>query len=91
MKSIIQAEKECYFCHTTEWLEKHHVFGGINRKQSEEDGMTVYLCALHHRGTLGVHLNYPLSLGLKKMAQTVWEKRNGDRAAFIARYGRSYL
>ena len=91
MKSIIQSEKECFFCHTTKYLERHHVFGGINRKNSEDDGAVVYLCAYHHRGYLGVHFNAPLSLVLKKKAQEEWEKRYGDRSAFIARYGRSYL
>ena len=32
MQSIIQADKECFLTGRTDWLEKHHVFGGANRK-----------------------------------------------------------
>ena len=55
-KSILQDEKECFICHTTQNLERHHIFGGAYRSKSERDGLTVYLCHRHHNEPpCGVH------------------------------------
>lgn len=93
MKSILQQEKECYICHTTQGLELHHVINGVaNRKKSDADGLTLWLCHRHHTGSkYSVHMNQELDLILKKKAQLVWERKYGDREAFIKRYGKSYL
>lgn len=56
MKSIIQSKKECFECMSYSNLEIHHIFfGSANRKLSEQDGLKVWLCPYHHRGTKGVH------------------------------------
>lgn len=60
-KSIMQdrSEGRCYICEyfcgddsRKEILEKHHVFGGPDRKASERFGLTVYLCRKHHTGDI---------------------------------------
>ena len=45
MKSILQTEKRSYLSGDTRWLEKHHIFGGSNRRNSERYGLVVLL---HH-------------------------------------------
>ncbi len=92
MKSIISNEKQCFFCGRTMPLETHHVFEGTaNRKISEKYGCTVYLCHEHHTGNTGVHFDKKKDLFLKRKAQDEWQKRYGDRDAFIRVFGKSYL
>ena len=39
--SIVQTEKECWFCGARAGLEEHHIFAGVaNRKISEKYGLT---------------------------------------------------
>ena len=63
MKSIMQSDtSRCYLCARNgngDRLEKHHVFGGSNRKFSEEDGLTVFLCgdSCHRNGPFSAHRN----------------------------------
>ena len=94
MKSVISNERYCLVCGTPFNLERHHIFfGNPRRKLSEEYGFWVYLCAEHHRGTSGVHGNkgHELDQGLRRMAQTIWEKDYGTRDEFIEKFGRNYL
>lgn len=74
-KSILQqGDPQCFICGTTLDLERHHVFGGVaNRPLSEKYGLTVWLCAYHHRGTEGVHSSYEANRNLKRLAQTAFE------------------
>lgn len=90
MTSIIQREKECYFCFTQEGLHTHHcLHGSASRQKADEDGLTVKLCwrchyALHDRGTGDT--------ALKKLAQIKWmDHYKRSEQDFIERYGRSYL
>ena len=89
MKSILQSEKECFVCHTTQNLHEHHVCeGGTNgnRKKSEEFGLKIWLCARHHNmSNEGIHFNKELDLEVKRYAQEVFEKthtRDEWRQAF---------
>lgn len=95
MKSIINDRKVCFCCQTTLTLEYHHVFfGGRNRKKSDDDGLTVWLCYRHHRGTFGVHgkNGHELDLILKKIGEMNWCKYYKKTPIdFIKRYGRNYL
>ena len=92
MKSIIQNEKKCFFCGTTQNLHDHHIFFGTsNRKQSERYGMKVWLCQEHHTGSAGVHFNRDVDLALKELAQRTFEKVIGDREIFRERFGKSWL
>lgn len=91
MKSILQENKECYFCKTTYNLEEHHVFFGTsNRKQSEKHGLKVWLCHEHHQGNGGVHHNIERDLEIKKMAQEAFENKH-PREEFRAIFGKSWL
>lgn len=95
MKSILQTEKECYFCKDLR-VEEHHIYFGPNRKVSEKNGFKVWLCNLHHTGSISgiskyaVHFNRKKDLELKKECQRIYE-RNHTRASFIKLIGRSYL
>ena len=96
MKSIIQNEKECYFCKDFR-VEEHHIFfGTANRKISEKYGFKVWLCNLHHTGSISgireyaVHFNRDKDLELKEMCQKIYEK-NHTREEFIRLIGRNYL
>jgi hypothetical protein len=89
--SIIQNKKECYVCKTTYGLEFHHcIFGTGRRKLADEDGLTVWLCSEHHRGTFGVHgkCGNNLNIKLKEVAIKRWcEFYNKTIDQYIARYG----
>lgn len=99
-KSIIQKNKCCYVCGTTDSLHRHHVFyGSANRKKSEEDGCWIYLCPAHHNmSNAGIHFNKKLDEKVKKQAEKIWietyfpdESEEEQIEAFIRRYGRNYL
>ena len=93
MKSILQSEKECYICHTTQNLQLHRVFyGTANRKLSDEDGCVVYLCQMHHTGRLGIHFNKAENLKLKEEMERAWIEYCGKtKEDFIRRYGRNFI
>lgn len=88
MKSIISSTNYCFICGYPK-TEEHHIFNGsANRKKSEEDGMKIRLC---HRCHMRLH-DYPqINRKMKEFGQRKWEEVYGNREAFIARYGKSYL
>lgn len=91
MKSIMQSGKECFICHTTDWLEEHHCFGGANRKNSEKYGLKVFLCHwCHNEPPDGVHHNAENMTKLKQTAQKKFEETN-SRETFMKIFGRNYL
>lgn len=90
----MQFEKKCAICGHRFNLEEHHILFGKNRKKAEEDGLKVWLCVEHHRGTLGVHGRdgKKLDMWLKISAERYWLKTyNKTIDDFIKRYGRNYL
>ena len=87
MKSIIQTEKQCYFCHTTKNLHLHHCLTGCRRKTADKNGLTVWLCAKHH---IEVHGDNGKVLALKRIAQRKYEETH-SREEFISVFGKSYL
>ena len=90
MKSIIQSKKECYFCHKTS-VHKHHIYFGGNRKVSDKNGFTVYLCPEHHNlSNYSVHRDIEIDRTLKRLCQTEYEK-TGTREEFIKLINRNYL
>lgn len=91
--SIIQDEKKCLVCETTQNIHIHEVYFGRNRQKSIEDGCCVYLCGRHHnQSNEGVHFNKELDLSLKKLMETSWLKYyDATIDDFIKRYGRNYL
>ena len=91
MKSVIQKEKECFFCGSTQSLECHHIFFSSLRPASDRCGMKVWLCQFHHRDQKnGVHGNRELDLKLKRKAQEVFEAKHGHEK-FMQVFGRNYL
>lgn len=81
---------QCYVCGSPE-CQWHHIYGGSNRKWSDEFGYIVGLCREHHTGNTGVHFNKALDLELKQKAQRHYEQWYGYREEFIKIFGRNYL
>lgn len=91
--SILQKEKKCYVCGTSQNINIHEVYFGKNRKKSIEDGCCVYLCGKHHnQSNAGVHFNKELDQQLKQDMEYQWMYYyNKSIDDFIKRYGRNYL
>lgn len=90
MKSIMQTERESYLSGRIDSLEKHHVFGGSNRKWSEKYGLWVYLTHdEHNEPPNGVHHNRAIRLRLQRDAQRAFEAQYPD-LEFIKIFGRNY-
>lgn len=72
---------------------KHHIFGGANRKHSDEDGLVIFLKPEHHNmSNKGIHNDKEFDLYAKKKAQLRWmEFYNKTEEQFRKRYGKSYL
>lgn len=94
-KSIISESKRCYICGKKDNLHLHHIFGGTaNRKKSDEDKLTVWLCASCHNAihTSVKEFDRWLAKALKQLGQQrykeYYKKTDED---FIKRYGKSYL
>ncbi len=93
-----QEEGTCYLCERLDrlychhnMLETHHIFGGPNRRISEEHGFKVKLCISHHRtGPDAVHRNIKSARLLQRDAQREYEKTH-TREQFMALIGRNYL
>lgn len=89
MKSILQKNKECYFCGRTTWLEEHHIFGAVNRSLSEKYGLKVWLCHnCHNEPPNGVHHNQENNLWLKRTGQKAFESLYDED--FLKIFGRNY-
>ena len=75
------------------YVERHHIFGGFNRKNSEDYGFVVPLrYDLHPNGTRAdPRYANQIDKHLKRMAQRYFEEHNGTREEFIQIFGRSYL
>ena len=91
--SILQNEKKCYVCGTTQNIHIHEVMFGRNRNKSIKDGCCVYLCGYHHnQSNEGVHFNHKLDMQLKQEMEKRWlEYYHKDIEDFIKKYGRNYL
>ena len=82
---------ECIFTGSTT-VERHHIFGGSNRKKSENYGFVVPLRPdLHPNGVYAGQSANVIDLRLKKMAQKYYEENYGTREYFIQEFGRNYL
>jgi hypothetical protein len=95
MKSILQDEKACILTGRTDSLHAHHVYGGPNRRVSQENGFWVWLTYDMHNGNdpAAVH-NNPNNgndLLLKQWCQRAYEESGHSREEFISLIGRSYL
>ncbi len=73
-------------------VERHHIFGGANRKRSEKYGFVVPLRPdLHPNGVQACKDAKMIDDKLKKMAQTYYEEHHGSREEFIKEFGKNYL
>lgn len=98
MDSIIQEDRDsCFLCGRnghSDPLERHHVFGGYNRKWSEKYGLTVYLCgdACHRNGKKSAHRNAETAKHLHEIAQRkAMEHYGWSEYDFRLIFGKSYL
>lgn len=89
--------RTCYICelagdHSVKpVLHEHHVFGGPNRKFSEEYGLKVYLCPdCHLNGRQAVHRNGCTNILMHIHGQRAFEKEH-TREEFIKIFGENYL
>ena len=81
----------CMFTGTAP-VERHHVFGGSNRKRSEKYGFIAPLRPdLHPNGVFAGPQAKDVDLDLKTKAQTYYEEHYGSREDFIREFGRSWL
>lgn len=92
MKTVLQDNKECYFCQSP-YVEDHHIFFGKGKKKhAEKRGLKVWLCNAHHTGGGDCpHRNRKVDLLLKCMAQQHYEEHIGTREEFRLEFGKSYL
>lgn len=89
--SIMQTDKVCFISGSTVALERHHIFGAANRKNSEKYGLWVWLRHdLHNEPPDGVHFNRENDLMLKRLAQEAFEKHYPE-LNFREIFGRNYL
>lgn len=89
MKSILQTERECFFCHSTQGLELHHCIHSVaNRKIADRTGLTCYLC---HRCHSLVHdKDREMDLVLIQYAQRKFEETH-TRQEWRQLFTKSYL
>ena len=81
----------CYFTGYAP-VERHHIFGGCNRKNSEKYGFVIPLRPdLHPNGALAGKNVAEIDLNLKQMAQIYFEEHYGTRDDFREIFGKSVL
>lgn len=81
----------CYFTGTAP-VERHHIFGGVNRKNSEKYGFIVPLRPdIHPNGVYAGQSAKLIDVKLKTMAQEYFEREYGTRDDFRRIFGKSYL
>lgn len=91
---MIKEARCCYFCGKPYGLELHHALHGTaNRKLADEDGLTAWLCKLHHYELHFGKNGYKLDMALKKAAEYKWLMDNPGKTVddFRKRYGKDYL
>ena len=97
MKKVIGAPDECWLCGANGYsdpLDRHHIFGGSNRKNSEHDGLCVMLChsKCHIFGSDAAHQNHDTDVRLKQNGQNYAMAKFGWTVdQFRQRYGKNYI
>lgn len=92
LKSVLTDDMDhCLFTGTAP-VERHHVYGGSNRNNSERYGFIAPLRPdLHPNGVFAGKYAKAVDMELKQRCQRYFEEYNGTRKDFIAIFGRSYL
>ena len=102
MKGCINSDEKgcCYRCGKACRTERHHIFGGANRKLSEKYGLVVHLChECHNEPPAGAHHTKDTADWLHRIGQQAYEvKRYKEgltweeaRAEFMKIFGKNYL
>lgn len=97
MKRRVEKPCACYLCGrngSADPLDKHHIFPGANRSNSEKYGAVVYLCheRCHIFGQHAVHVDAEVSRRLKEDGQrAVMRSQKWSIADFRAVFGVNYL
>lgn len=90
-ESIMQTEKQCWYCGRKTMLERHHVMTGTaNRKLSERFGLWIWCCHEDHVGIGGVQYDRKKSDELKADAQMAFEAVYGHDA-WMKTFYRNYI
>ena len=93
----MEDRRYCFICGRNgngDPLERHHIFGGSNRKWSEKYGLVIWLCGerCHRNGEYAVHRNKDTADLIHAYGQVKWcEENNGTDEDFRKIFGRSYL
>lgn len=91
MDSILQNENKCFLTGRKGALHKHHIYGGSNRRISDQNGFWVWLTPeMHNLSNEGVHFDRKKDLKLKRICQEKFEETH-SREEFMALIGRNYL
>ena len=93
MDSIISNEYRCFVCGRPTNLHRHHIYGGVGRRElSERYGCWCYLCPRHHNMSQdGIHSNSVLNHKLRALCQKKLEDSGWTRERFIKTFGRNYI
>ena len=89
--------RTCWLCGkngTDEPLDRHHIFGGANRRKSEKLGLVVDLChgSCHIFGERAAHRCRETAQALHEYGQRMAMERMGWSAEeFVREFGRNYL
>lgn len=90
-------DRECFLCGkngASDPLDRHHGFGGPNRKKSDKYNLTVYLCHnnCHIFGPEAVHRNAESRRKVQQyLQQKAMQENEWDIADFVREFGKSYL
>lgn len=93
LKSIFTKNmNRCIITSAMTSIERHHIFGGTDRKRSEKYGFVVPLhCSVHPNGAYRTDKNWlELDHWLKRMCQEYYIEiaRIGDRNDWLREFGR---
>ena len=89
--------RTCWLCGkngTDEPLDRHHIFGGANRRKSEKLGLVVDLChgSCHISGKRAAHRCRETAQALHEYGQRMaMEKMGWSTEEFVREFGRNYL
>lgn len=93
----MKTDGKCWLCGANGYadpLDRHHIFGGANRKKSEKMGLVVLLChnSCHIFGKNAAHQNKHTMLLLHQYGQRkAMEEHNLTVEDFIREFGKNYL
>ena len=85
--SILQKNRECFYCGAVENLDRHEFLSGSNRRNAAYHGLWVYVCRLCHSK---IQNNATAMDSGRRMSQAVFEDLHGHDE-YMKIFGRSYL